>query len=62
MNWCKHFQSLPDSAPDVNDELEEIDPVLTDISEGPLSKEEYKKLKESCLKERRVVKMEYQQK
>ncbi|MEE8288342.1 MAG: reverse transcriptase domain-containing protein [Nitrosomonadaceae bacterium] len=48
-NWYKHFQNLLGSAPVVDDESEEIETVLSDvdIKEGPFTKDEYNKVKES---------------
>ena len=50
-NWFNHFKNLLGSPPDIDDEEEEITPVLEelDIKTGPFDQEEYEKAKKSLV-------------
>ena len=50
-NWFNHFKNLLGSPPDIDEEEEEITPVLEelDIKTGPFDQEEYDKAKKSLV-------------
>ena len=63
-NWYDHFKNLLGSPPDIENEDEEITPILEElnIKVGPFDQEEYRRQKQHWLKERVAGKMAYHQK
>ena len=65
-NWYDHFRNLLGKPPDIEDENEEIDPILEDldIEIGPFTQEEYQEAKSSLhwLRGKAVGKTVYHQK